>query len=63
MDNCDPKTFPAGLCIVLPRPGDTTFAEFVAMLFSPLIDSGKVFVGHPARMPGEPGGPDGRGAR
>ena len=48
VDNCDPKTFPAGLCIVLPRPGDTTFAEFVAMLFSPLIDSGKVFVGHPA---------------
>src|SRR5215831_5137546 len=48
MDNCDPNTFPNGLCVVLPRPGDTTFAEFLALLFSPLIDSGRVFVGHPA---------------
>src|SRR5262245_6249721 len=48
MDNCDPNTFPAGLCIALPRSGDTTFGEFFGMLFSPLIDKGKVFVGHPA---------------
>src|SRR5215470_6110300 len=48
VDNCDPNTFPNGLCVVLPRPGDTTFAEFLALLFSPLIDSGRVFVGHPA---------------
>jgi plastocyanin len=48
MDNCDPNTFPAGLCVVTPRPGDTTFAEFLALLFSPLIDSGRVTVGHPA---------------
>src|SRR5215813_7761072 len=46
-DNCDPNTF-MGLCVVLPRPGDTTFAEFLDLLFSPLIDSGRVFVGHPA---------------
>src|SRR5262245_27103980 len=48
MDNCDPNTFPNGLCIVLPRPGDTTINEFRALLFSPLIDSTKVIVGHPA---------------
>src|SRR5262245_50718483 len=48
MDNCDPKTFPNGVCVVLPRPGDTTFAEFLDQLFSPLIDRGRVFVGHPA---------------
>ena len=48
MDNCDPNTFPAGLCIVLPRSGDTTFGEFLALLFSPLIDNGGVTVGHPA---------------
>jgi len=47
-DNCDPNTFPAGLCMALPRSGDTTFAEFLAQLFSPLMDNGRVFVGHPA---------------
>ena len=47
MDNCDPNTF-MGLCVVLPRPGDTTFAEFLDLLFSPNIDNARVFVGHPA---------------
>jgi len=45
VDNCDPNTFPNGLCVVLPRPGDTTFAEFMALLFSPLSPT---VVGHPA---------------
>jgi len=45
MDNCDANTFPAGLCVVLPRPGDTTFTEFLALLFSPLS---KTVIGHPA---------------
>src|SRR5215475_6221963 len=44
-DNCDPKTFPAGLCVVLANPGDTTFAEFLALLFSPLSPT---IIGHPA---------------
>ena len=48
-DNCDPITFNAVLgpnaCV---GRGDTTFAEFLSVLFSPLIDSSKVFVGHPA---------------
>jgi plastocyanin len=44
-DNCDPNTFPNGLCVVLPRPGDTTFAEFLGLLFSPLS---RTVVGHPA---------------
>jgi plastocyanin len=47
VDNCDPNTF-MGLCVVLPRPGDTTFAEFLDLLFSSSIDNGRVFVGHPA---------------
>ena len=49
VDNCDPITFNAVLgpntCV---GRGDTTFAEFLAVLFSPLIDNSKVFVGHPA---------------
>jgi plastocyanin len=45
VDNCDPNTFPAGLCVVLPRPGDTTFTEFLGLLFSPLS---KTVIGHPA---------------
>src|SRR5690242_15408405 len=45
MDDCDANTFPAGLCIVLPRPGDATFAEFLALLFSPHVPT---VVGHPA---------------
>ena len=48
-DNCDPITFNAavgaGTCV---GKGDTTFAQFLAVLFSPLIDTSKVFVGHPA---------------
>ncbi len=44
-DNCDPNTFPAGLCAVISRPGDTTFSEFLTLLFSPLS---KTVVGHPA---------------
>jgi plastocyanin len=45
VDNCDPNSFPAGLCIVLPRPGDTTFNEFLGLLFSPLSPT---IIGHPA---------------
>src|SRR5215831_7201274 len=45
-DNCDPLTFNAILgpnaCV---GRGDTTFADFLALLFSPLI---KTTVGHPA---------------
>src|SRR5262245_44523465 len=48
-DNCDPITFNAvlgaGACV---GKGDTTFAQFGAVLFSPLIDASRVFVGHPA---------------
>jgi plastocyanin len=48
-DTCDPITFNAVLgpntCV---GKGDTTFAQFVAVLFSALIDSSNVFVGHPA---------------
>lgn len=45
MDTCDPNTFPAGLCAVLARPGDTTFTEFLGLLFSPLSPT---VIGHPA---------------
>jgi plastocyanin len=45
LDNCDPDTFPAGLCVVTQHPGDTTFEEFLALLFSPLS---KTIIGHPA---------------
>jgi plastocyanin len=49
LDNCDPTTFNAVLganaCV---GRGDTTFPEFLAVLFSPLIDQSKTFVGHPA---------------
>jgi plastocyanin len=48
-DTCDPITFNAVLgpntCV---GKGDTTFAQFVAVLFSALIDNSTVFVGHPA---------------
>jgi len=48
-DNCDPITFNAAIgpntCV---GKGDTTFAQFIAVLFSTLIDNSKVFVGHPA---------------
>jgi plastocyanin len=48
-DNCDPISFNAvfgpNACV---GRGDTTLTEFFAVLFSPLIDTSKVFVGHPA---------------
>jgi plastocyanin len=48
-DNCDPISFNAVLgpnaCV---GKGDTTFSQFLAVLFSPFIDTNKVFVGHPA---------------
>jgi len=47
LDNCDPITFNAalgpGACVL--EEGDTTFPEFLALLFSPLIPT---VVGHPA---------------
>jgi len=48
-DNCEPITFNAAIgpntCV---GRGDSTVGEFFSVLFSPLIDSSKVFVGHPA---------------
>ena len=44
-DQCDPATFPSGLCVATPHTGAVTFAEFGALLFSPLIAT---VVGHPA---------------
>src|SRR5215469_6540043 len=47
VDNCDPATFNAaigpGTCAATPH--DTTFAEFVGLLFSPLAAN---IIGHPA---------------
>ncbi len=48
VDNCDPPTFNAvipGVCTPTPHRFDTTFAEFIALLFSPLTVT---TVGHPA---------------
>jgi plastocyanin len=49
VDNCDPTTFNAaigpGTCAATPHRHDTTFAEFVALLFSPLAAN---IIGHPA---------------
>jgi plastocyanin len=49
VDNCDPATFNAavgpGTCASTPHPHDTTFAEFVGLLFSPLAAN---IIGHPA---------------
>jgi plastocyanin len=49
VDNCDPATFNAaigpGTCAATPHKNDTTFADFVALLFSPLATN---IVGHPA---------------
>src|SRR5438034_11150445 len=49
VDNCDRIRFNAVLgpnaCV---GRGDTTFAEFLAVLFSPHHDNHKVLVGHPA---------------
>ena len=49
VDNCDPATFNAaigpGTCAPTPHKLDTTFAEFVGLLFSPLATN---VIGHPA---------------
>jgi plastocyanin len=48
VDNCDPATFNAaipGVCAQTPHKLDTTFAEFQALLFSPLATN---IIGHPA---------------
>ena len=49
VDNCDPATFNAaigpGTCAATPHRHDTTFAEFVGLLFSPLAAN---IIGHPA---------------
>jgi hypothetical protein len=49
VDNCEPATFNnaigPGTCAFLPHEKDTTFAEFVALLFSPLAAN---IIGHPA---------------
>jgi len=48
VDNCDPTTFNAaipGVCAPTAHQHDTSFAEFVGMLFSPLAAN---IIGHPA---------------
>ncbi len=49
VDNCDPATFNAaigpGTCAATPHEHDTTFAEFIGLLFSPLAAN---VIGHPA---------------
>jgi len=49
VDNCDPATFNAavgpGTCAATPHQNDTTFAEFIELLFSPLAAN---IIGHPA---------------
>src|SRR5262252_6458657 len=49
VDNCDPTTFNAairpGTCAATPHEHDTTFAEFIGLLFSPLAAN---VIGHPA---------------
>jgi hypothetical protein len=49
VDNCDPATFNAaigpGTCATTPHRLDTTFGEFIGMLFSPLATN---IIGHPA---------------
>src|SRR5689334_5995691 len=49
VDNCDPTTFNAaigpGTCAATPHKNDTTFAEFIGLLFSPLAAN---IIGHPA---------------
>src|SRR5262245_54443428 len=48
VDNCDPETFNAairpGTCVPTPHRHDTTFAEFIGLLFSPLAAN---IIGHP----------------
>ena len=48
VDNCDPESFNAaipGVCATTPHRHDTTFEEFLGLLFSPLAAN---VVGHPA---------------
>ena len=49
VDNCDPATFNAavgpGTCASTPHHLDTTFSEFIGLLFSPLAAN---IIGHPA---------------
>src|SRR5262245_60219578 len=49
VDNCDPASFDAairpGTCVPTPHRHDTTFAEFIGLLFSPLATN---IIGHPA---------------
>ena len=49
VDNCDPATFNAsvgpGTCATTPHQHDTTFLEFIGLLFSPLANN---VIGHPA---------------
>jgi plastocyanin len=49
VDTCDPTTFNAaigpGTCVATPHKNDTTFAEFIGLLFSPLAAN---IIGHPA---------------
>lgn len=49
VDNCDPATFNAaigpGTCATTPHKHDTTFTEFLGLLFSPLAAN---VIGHPA---------------
>ncbi len=48
VDNCDPATFNAaipGVCTTTPHAHDTTFLEFIGLLFSPLAAN---VIGHPA---------------
>jgi plastocyanin len=49
VDNCDPASFNAvigpGTCAATPHRHDTTFAEFLALLVSPLATN---IIGHPA---------------
>src|SRR5215467_13201764 len=49
VDNCDPTTFNAavgpGTCASTPHHHDTTFSEFIGLLFSPLAAN---IIGHPA---------------
>src|SRR5436190_6182574 len=48
VDNCDPATFNAaipGVCAITPHRHDTTFLEFIGLLFSPLAAN---VIGHPA---------------
>ena len=49
VDNCDPATFDAalgpGTCATTPHRHDTTFGEFVGLLYSPLATN---IIGHPA---------------